>query len=145
MEDPGSRVELVRLMVPKLLQQDFLYHYHTSLEGGHQGIGRTYQRIRSSFHWRRLYRSIQRYVEECVDCTTGTGKQVLRGESPGNVQATYSFQMIAIDQIPSLPRSFKGITELLLWVGLFSGYVIAKASSYRTAQTITESYEECVF
>ena len=69
----------------------------------------------------------------------------MRGESPGNVQATYPFQIIAMDHIPSLPRSFKENTELLLWVDLFSGYVIAEASSSRTAQTIAESYEECVF
>ena len=50
-----------------------------------------------------------------------------------------------MDSIPSLRRSFKGNTELLLWVDLFSGYVIAKSSSSRTAQTIAESYEECVF
>ena len=50
-----------------------------------------------------------------------------------------------MEHIPSLPRSFKGNTELLIWVDLFSGYVIAKASSSRTAQTIAESYEECVF
>ena len=50
--------------------------------------------------------------------------------------------MIAMDHIPSLPRSFKGLTELLLWVNLFSGYVIAKASGSRSAQTIAESYEE---
>ena len=36
-------------------------------------------------------------------------------------------------------------TELLLWVDLFSGYLIAKASSSQTAQTIEEKYEECVF
>jgi hypothetical protein len=50
-----------------------------------------------------------------------------------------------MDHIPSLPKSYKGNTELLLWVDLFSGYVIAKASSSRTAQTIAENYEECVF
>ena len=49
-----------------------------------------------------------------------------------------------MDHIPSLPRSFKGNTELLLWVNLFSGYGIAKANPSRTAQTIAESYEECV-
>ena len=37
-----DRTELARLVVPEQLQQDFLHHYHTSLEGGHQGIGRTY-------------------------------------------------------------------------------------------------------
>ncbi|KAE8970172.1 hypothetical protein PR001_g27286 [Phytophthora rubi] len=50
-----------------------------------------------------------------------------------------------MDIIPSLPKSHKGNTELLIWVDLFTGYVIAKASASRTAQTIAESYEECVF
>uniref|UniRef100_A0AAV1VN60 Integrase catalytic domain-containing protein n=1 Tax=Peronospora matthiolae TaxID=2874970 RepID=A0AAV1VN60_9STRA len=137
-----DRTELARLVVPEQLQQDFLHHYHTSLEGGHQGIGRTYQRIRTNFHWRGLYRSVQRYVGECVDCETGKGRPVDRGGSPGNMQLTYPFQIIAMDHIPSLPRSVKGNTELLLWVDLFSGYVIAKASSSRSAQTIAESYGE---
>ncbi|OWZ10017.1 reverse transcriptase [Phytophthora megakarya] len=44
-----------------------------------------------------------------------------------------------MDHIPSLPRSYKGNTELLIWVDLFTGYVIA------SAQTVAESYEECVF
>ncbi|OWY99735.1 reverse transcriptase [Phytophthora megakarya] len=106
------------------------------------------------FHWSGLYRSVQRYV---VDCETGKGKPVIRGGSPGNLQATYPFQIIAMDHIsypfqiiamdhiPSQPRSHKGNTELLIWVGLFTGYVIAKASSSRSAQTVAESYEECVF
>ncbi|OWZ07964.1 hypothetical protein PHMEG_00019572 [Phytophthora megakarya] len=67
------------------------------------------------------------------------GKPVIRGESPGNLQATYPFQIIAMEHIPSLPRSHKGNTELLIWVDLFTGYVIAKASSSRSAQTVAES------
>ncbi|KAG3101494.1 hypothetical protein PI124_g14697 [Phytophthora idaei] len=50
-----------------------------------------------------------------------------------------------MDHIPLLPRSHKGNTELLIWVDLFTGYLIAKASASRTAQTIAESYEECGF
>uniref|UniRef100_A0AAV1U163 Integrase catalytic domain-containing protein n=1 Tax=Peronospora matthiolae TaxID=2874970 RepID=A0AAV1U163_9STRA len=140
-----DRDGLMRLVIPEMLQQDFLHHYHTSLEGGHQGIGRTYQRIRSRFHWRGLYRSVQRYVGECTDCDTGKGNPMIHGKSPGNLHATYPFQIIAMDHIPSLPKSIKGNTELLIWVDLFSGYVIAKASSSRTAQTIAENYEDCVF
>ncbi|EGZ13346.1 hypothetical protein PHYSODRAFT_335121 [Phytophthora sojae] len=93
----ADRDGLMRLVAPETLHQDILNHYHSTLEGGHQGIGRTYQRIRDHFHW---------------------------GESPGNIQATYPFQIIAMDHIPSLPKSYKGNTELL---------------------TIAESYEECVF
>ncbi|OWZ19365.1 reverse transcriptase [Phytophthora megakarya] len=54
-------------------------------------------------------------------------------------------RIIAMDHIPSLPRSYKDKTELLIFKDLFSGYVIAKASGSRTAQTVAESYEECVF
>ena len=68
-----------------------------------------------------LERSVHRYVSECTDCETGKGRPVINGESPGNLQATYPFQIIAMDHIPSLPRSFKGNTELLIWVDLFSG------------------------
>ncbi|KAG3120821.1 hypothetical protein PI125_g785 [Phytophthora idaei] len=45
-----------------------------------------------------------------------------------------------MDHIPSLPRSHKGNTELLIWVDLFTGYVIAKGSGSRTAQAIAESF-----
>ncbi|GMF56284.1 unnamed protein product [Phytophthora fragariaefolia] len=50
-----------------------------------------------------------------------------------------------MDHIPSLPKFYKGNTELLIWIDLFTGYVIAKAGASRTAQTIAENYEECVF
>ncbi|GMF49754.1 unnamed protein product [Phytophthora fragariaefolia] len=43
-----------------------------------------------------------------------------------------------MDHIPSLPKSYRGNTELLIWIDLFTGYVIAKASESRTAQTIAE-------
>ncbi|KAG6616963.1 reverse transcriptase [Phytophthora cinnamomi] len=103
----ADRDGLMRLVIPETLQQDVLHHYHASLEGGHQGIGRTYQKIRDHFHWRGLYRSVQQYVGECVDCETGKGRPRIQGESPGNIQATYPFQIIAMDHIPSLPKSYK--------------------------------------
>ncbi|ETM47957.1 hypothetical protein L914_07453 [Phytophthora nicotianae] len=52
--DDSDRDRLAKLVVPEDLHQDVLHHYHTSLEGGHQGVGRTYQRVRAHFHWRGL-------------------------------------------------------------------------------------------
>ncbi|OWZ01743.1 reverse transcriptase [Phytophthora megakarya] len=48
-ETAADRDKLMRLVIPESLQQDILHHYHTSLQGGHQGIGRTYDRIRDHF------------------------------------------------------------------------------------------------
>ncbi|POM69444.1 LOW QUALITY PROTEIN: Reverse transcriptase [Phytophthora palmivora] len=136
---------MTKLVVPKTLQNDLMHHNHSSLEGGHQGIGRIYHKIRAHFHWLRLYQSVQHYVSQCIDCETGKGRPTIHGESSGNVQATYLFQIIGLDHIPSLPRSYKGNTELLIWIDLLTGYVIAKISASRTAQTVAENYEECVF
>ncbi|POM60973.1 reverse transcriptase, partial [Phytophthora palmivora] len=113
---------VAKLVVPETLQNDLMHHYHSSVEGGHQGIGRTYNKIRAHFHWRGLYQSVQRYVGQCIDCETGKGRPTIHGESPGNLQATYPFQIIGMDHIPSLPRSYKGNTELLIWIDLFTGY-----------------------
>ncbi|KAJ8578509.1 hypothetical protein ON010_g695 [Phytophthora cinnamomi] len=121
---------VTKLVIPETLQEDFLHHYH---------------RIRAHVHWRGLYKSVQRFVGQCGDCETGKGTPTMEGESPGYLQATYPFQVIAMDHIPSLLKSYKGNTELLIWIDLFTGYAIAKASASRTAQTIAENYEEYVF
>ncbi|OWY95767.1 LOW QUALITY PROTEIN: reverse transcriptase [Phytophthora megakarya] len=113
----ADRDKLMQLVIPETLQQDILHHYHTRRSPRGR---RTYHLIRDHFHWKGLYKSVQRYVGECVDCETGKGRPRIQGESPGNLQATYPFQIIAMDHIPSLPRSFNGNTELLIFVDLFS-------------------------
>ncbi|KAE9028150.1 hypothetical protein PR003_g15751 [Phytophthora rubi] len=141
----GDSDLVARLVVPETLQQNFLHYYHTSLEGGHQGIGRTYHRIRAQFHWRGLYRIVQRYVGDALTVRLEKDDQWLKATRQAICKPQNAFQMIAMDHIPSLPKSFKGNTELLIWVDLFSGYVIAKASASRTAQTAPKNYEECAF
>ena len=84
---------------------------------------------------------MQSYVVSCTDCETGKGGPILQGKRSGNVEATYIFQVVAMDHILSIPRSHKGNTELLLQVGLFTGYVMSKASVSQTAQTVVEGYE----
>ncbi|POM63432.1 LOW QUALITY PROTEIN: Reverse transcriptase [Phytophthora palmivora] len=64
--------------------------------GGHQGIGRTYHKIRAHFHWHGLYQSVQRYVGQCIDCEAVKGRPTIHGESLGNLQATYPFQIIGM-------------------------------------------------
>ncbi|KAE9082173.1 hypothetical protein PF006_g26971 [Phytophthora fragariae] len=63
-----ERDGLLRLVIPETLHQDLLHHYHVSLEGGHRGISRTYQRIKDKVYWRGLFRSVQRFIGECTDC-----------------------------------------------------------------------------
>ena len=88
---------------------------------------------------------MQRYVGEYSDCETGKRCRKIQGKSPGNLQATYPFQIVAMGHFPLLHNSFIGNTELLNWIDNCSGYVIAKASAPRTVQTVAANYKECVF
>ncbi|OWZ12965.1 LOW QUALITY PROTEIN: reverse transcriptase, partial [Phytophthora megakarya] len=98
-EAAADRNKLMRLVIPETLQQDILHHYYTSLEHGHQGIGRIFDRIPDHFHWRRLYKSVQRYVGESVDCETGKGRPQIQDIFSGYVitkaSASRSAQTIA--------------------------------------------------
>ena len=144
-DEDGSPGLEFRIVVPTTAQDDLIRLYHNSLEGGHQGANRTYKKLRRSFYWRSMYPSIQKYIEKCTDCETGKGNPKIRAPSTGNVTAMYPFQFIAMDHIPSLPESYKGNTELLIWVCLYTGFVVAKATPNRQATTIAEAYEEAVY
>lgn len=83
-----------------------------------------------------MFRSVRKYVGECLDCETDKGRPTLHGESPGNIAPTRPFQVIVMDHIPSPPRSHCGNTELLVFVCQLTCLVVAKASASRDAQTV---------
>jgi hypothetical protein len=135
----------LRLVVPTTLHQDVLRHYHTSLAGGHQGITRVYERVRRLLFWRGMYADVRDYVAACPDCQSGKGQPRISVQSPGNLVATRPFEIIGMDHVPSLPKSARGNTELLIWIDHHTGFVIVSANKSREAQEVAESYERCVY
>lgn len=92
-----------------------------------------------------MFKDIQQYIHSCHDCETSKPDPTPSGRSPGNLTASYPIQLVEMDHVPSLPESYQGQTELLVWVDHFTGFVIAKATASREAQVIAAAYEECVF
>ncbi|GMF36262.1 unnamed protein product [Phytophthora fragariaefolia] len=58
---------ILRLVVPTTMVQDVLQSCHDSLEGGHQGIVRTFHRVKADYYWMRLYADVERHVSSCRD------------------------------------------------------------------------------
>jgi hypothetical protein len=42
--------------------------YHESLIGGHTGISRTYERLKSYISWPNMRKDIENYIRQCVSC-----------------------------------------------------------------------------
>jgi hypothetical protein len=45
-------VDELRLLVPRTLYSDMLHYAHEDFQGGHQGIPRTFEKLRSEFYWK---------------------------------------------------------------------------------------------
>ncbi|KAJ0391676.1 hypothetical protein ATCC90586_007168 [Pythium insidiosum] len=117
--------ELLRLVVPPDMRRDVLHVSHKDYQGGHQGITRTYDRVRGEYYWPRMFRDVEEHVCACVDCATAKGRPPNPGPSPGDVRAEYPFQVLTIDFVMQLPESANGITALLLFQDQFSGFVMS--------------------
>ncbi|OWY92526.1 reverse transcriptase [Phytophthora megakarya] len=144
-ERPGDAADHLRLVVPRDLHEDILHHCHADSHGAHQGIIRTYERLRKEFYWIGMFKDTERYVKECVDCVTAKGLPRNPGPSPGNLLATRPFQVVSMDFVLLLPRSARGNTALLLFQCAFSGFIMCKAMASTEVQDMSEAYEECVF
>jgi ribonuclease HI len=120
-----QRAGEMKLVVPRTMRKDVLHACHCEEScGAHQGIGKTYARLRESYHWNGMYADTEAYIKACSDCATGKGKPAFEGLTPGNLRATRPFQCVAMDFAVALPESHNGNTMLLLFTCLFTGYMI---------------------
>ncbi|POM76949.1 Hypothetical protein PHPALM_5755 [Phytophthora palmivora] len=69
----------IRLVVPTTMVDEVLQNCHNSVEGGHQGIVRTYHRVKSHYYWIGLYTDVVRHGQSFEDCCTSKSKPHLRG------------------------------------------------------------------
>ncbi|OWY92459.1 reverse transcriptase [Phytophthora megakarya] len=66
--DQQQEDAMLRLVVPSTMIQEVLQNCHDSLEGGHQGIARTFYRVKLDYYWTGLYADVARHVRSCPDC-----------------------------------------------------------------------------
>ncbi|KAE9312441.1 hypothetical protein PR003_g19758 [Phytophthora rubi] len=142
---PRDAEDQLRLVVPEALREDMLHYAHEDVQGGHQGITRTYEKLRSEFYWPGMYAGVEHYVKECTDCASGKGRPPNPGPSPGNIEPRRPFELVSMDFVTHMPESARGNTFLLLFQDTFSGYIMCKPMSSTTAQDVAEAYEEQVF
>ncbi|GMF57178.1 unnamed protein product [Phytophthora fragariaefolia] len=94
---PRDFVDEPRLVIPDSLRSDMLHYAHEDFQGGHQGITRTYEKLRSEFYWPGMYADVEHYVKECVDCASGKGRPPNEGPSPGNIEPRRPFEVVSMD------------------------------------------------
>ncbi|OWZ02575.1 reverse transcriptase [Phytophthora megakarya] len=125
--------------------QEVLQNCHDSLEGGYQGIARTFYRVKLDYYWIGLYADGARHVRSCPDCSSSNSRPKIRGYSLGNILAERPFQVVPMNFVIPLRKSRRDNTPLLLFQCAFTGYVMGKAMADTTALRVDQAFEECVY
>lgn len=79
---------------------------HASTFGGHQGITKTFHRIRQNYYWEHLKRQIVEYIRQCRTCQLKklvrlkTRQPMILTDTPGA-----AFDKVALDILGPLPRT----------------------------------------
>ena len=105
MVDDGHE-KLLQLLVPKELRKEILESLHDDRISGHLGITKTYAKLRIRYHWPKMFRSVCRYINRCLDCQTKK-PQIGRPYGYGQLMEVPSipFSTMGCDLLGKFPKS----------------------------------------
>lgn len=125
-----------KLVVPEHKIKTVLYESHNEPSAGHQGIERTFSRIKTRYYWPGMYRDTRKYVRECHTCQTTKYNQSRKIGLMGTREVTKPNEIIAADLMGSFPRSKNGMEYLLIFEDLFTRYAICQPLRSKSSELI---------
>ncbi|XP_011859426.1 PREDICTED: uncharacterized protein LOC105556922 [Vollenhovia emeryi] len=123
--------------------------YHASAIGGHKGITKTYNRLRTHYYWNSMKLDIQKYIQNCKECQlkkltrVKTKQPMIITDTPGS-----AFDKIALDIMGPLPESDNGNNYILTLQDLLTKYSVAVPLKEATSLTIADAFTKhfiCIY
>jgi transposase InsO family protein len=112
-----------RLCVSRRDRAFFIKEHHDTNIGGHQGVGRTYERISEHVFWPGMYGNIQSYVRACDTCMRNKASQKTVAAPAQPLQAPHRpWEEISLDFM-DLPPTVTGHDNVLIVTDRFSKLV----------------------
>ena len=108
-----------KIYVPNALRFRVWKFFHYGKVGVHQGIQRTYRRIKQYFFWEKMLESLKNYHAMCLTCLRRSTLRNIVG--PGNLLASDVFQVVAMDTFGPIWHQ-KRLCKLLTVIDHFSKY-----------------------
>ncbi len=129
------------LCIPLELSDGIFELYHSGLMSSHQGLTRTYYKIRQDFFIRNLYKYVHLYIMSCRVCSTRRDITFNQKQRSWSSQVIHDFAII--DSISMdfkvMPTSFRGYNYLLVMRCNHSLFIITDMLKTRKASEVAES------
>lgn len=97
-----------QLVLPHPLRYEVLVSSHDSLQGGHLGVYKTYEKLKTRFYWRGMYNDVVHWVRSCVDCATRKSPRNKLRAPLLPIPVEGAFDRLAVDCLGPLPVTWPG-------------------------------------
>ena len=112
------------IIVPNQLYKHVFSAFHTNPMGGHFSAYQTFHRIRLRFHWPKMYRMIQKWIQTCAGCIMKDTQKYSKSELLYSFPLDAPMNSVHIDiWTPGAIKGFENETSLLIVVCHMTGFV----------------------
>ena len=123
----------LQLVIPTSLRWDVIDTAHCN--HGHMGYEKIYMALKEKYYWPGLYRDVIKQIQLCDVCTR---HNLTKNVSPLQElpMPQYPFDIVGIDLVGPVERSFQGNTYIMTLVDHFSGWAEAYPIENKEAPTV---------
>jgi len=122
-------------------RQSLILENHASAHGGHKGVTKTYNRIRTRYCWKTMKKDIQDFIRTCRKCQfkkltrIKTKQPMVITDTPG-----MAFDKVSLDIMGPLPITENNHQYILTMQDLLTKYSVASPLQEATSLTIADAF-----
>lgn len=142
----GTNIEILvfKNKIKKNLSRDeiekILKEYHTAPLGGHQGVNRTYRRIREIYRWDGMYRDIKKFIKKCELCQKNKFGRKTKIPMVITTTSKTPFEKIFLDIVGPLAVTFGGNKYILTFQDDLTKFTIAIPIPNQESLTVATNF-----
>ena len=130
------------VVCPPLIRDQAIVEAHKL---SHQGIMRTYHRVKRHWYWPGMSNRVRKIVRKCETCQKGKKQGKMRAERGGFLFAGYPWRQVGIDLVGPFPETARGNKWILVLTDHFSRWQDALPLVDAKAETVANALDTRVF
>ena len=132
--------QLDQIIVPVACRTDALTEAHNSTSGGHFGIQKTFQKLRSRFYWPGQRHDTQIWCSKCVICHERKGPSTRNRGQLVPMTTGVPFERVGIDILGPFPVTLRDNRYVIVFMDYFTKWPEAIGIPDMTAETVTNVF-----
>ena len=127
--------ELSADQIKTILQEN-----HCGPIGGHQGVNRTFKRIKQRYQWPKMYRDIKKFIRNCETCQKTKISKKTKAPMVITTTSSYPFEKIFLDIVGPLNQTESFNKYLLTCQDDLSKFSVAIPIPNQEANTVAKAF-----